>query len=104
MTQGQTVFAQLIQHLSHKEFHRCVDRYHGDHRIRSFTCWEQFLAMAFAQLTFRESLRDIEDSLGAVPKKLRELQAARSALCCRCMCYSFASQYSLIYWTYNWYN
>ena len=70
MTQGQTVFAQLIHQLSHKEFHRCVDRYHGNHRVKSFTCWEQFLAMAFAQLTFRESLRDIEDSLGAVPKML----------------------------------
>jgi hypothetical protein len=62
-----------MQHLSHNEFHRCVDRYQGNHRIRSFTCWEQFLAMAFAQLTFRESLRDIEDSLGALPHKLYHL-------------------------------
>jgi Domain of unknown function (DUF4372)/Transposase DDE domain len=70
MNQGQTVFAQLMQLLSHNEFNRCVDRYNGNHHIRSFTCWEQFLAMAFAQLTFRESLRDIEDSLGALPNKL----------------------------------
>jgi IS4 transposase len=70
MNLGQTVFAQLIQELSHNEFNRCVARYHGDHRVRSFTCWEQFLAMAFAQLTFRDSLRDLEDSLGALPKKL----------------------------------
>jgi IS4 transposase len=70
MNLGQTVFAQLIQELSHNEFNRCVARYHGDHRVRSFTCWEQFLAMAFAQLTFRDSLRDLEDSLGALPRKL----------------------------------
>ena len=70
MNQGQTVFAQLIQHLSHNEFHRCVDRYRGNHRIRNFSCWDQFLTMAFAQLTFRESLREIEDSLGALQSKL----------------------------------
>lgn len=70
MNQGQTVFAQLIRHLSHNEFRRCVDRYRGNHRIRNFSCWDQFLALAFAQLTFRESLRDIEDSLGALQSKL----------------------------------
>jgi IS4 transposase len=70
VNQGQTVFAQLIQHLSHNEFRRCVDRYRGNHRIRSFSCWDQFLTMAFAQLTFRESLREIEDSLGALQSKL----------------------------------
>ncbi len=70
MNQGQTVFAQLIQHLSHNEFRRCVDRYRGNHRIRNFSCWDQFLTMAFAQLTFRESLREIEDSLGALQSKL----------------------------------
>jgi hypothetical protein len=70
MHQGQIVFAQLMQHCSHNEFRRCVDRYHGNHRVRNFSCWDQFLAMAFAQLTFRESLRDLEDSLGALPQKL----------------------------------
>ncbi len=70
MNPGQTVFAQLIQYLSHNEFRRCVDRYRGNHRIRNFSCWNQFLAMAFAQLTFRESLRDIEDSLSALQPKL----------------------------------
>lgn len=73
MNQGQTVFAQLMQQLSHKTFQRCVARYQGDRGVRSFTCWEQFLAMAYAQLTFRESLRDIEDSLGAQPQKLYHL-------------------------------
>jgi len=70
VNQGQTVFAQLIQQLSHNDFRRCVDRYHGNHRIRNFSCWDQFLTMAFAQLTFRESLREIEDSLGALQSKL----------------------------------
>lgn len=73
MHQGQLVFAQLIQYCSHNEFRRCVERYHGNHRVRSFSCWDQFLAMAFAQLTFRESLRDLEDSLGALPQKLYHL-------------------------------
>jgi hypothetical protein len=70
MNRGQTVFAQLIQYLSHNEFHRCVQRYHGDRRVRHLSCWEQFLAMAFAQLTYREGLRDIEVSLAAHRRKL----------------------------------
>ena len=70
MNRGQTVFAQIIQYLSHNEFHRCVQRYHGDRGVRQFSCWEQFLALAFAQLTYRESLRDIEVSLAAHRDKL----------------------------------
>ena len=65
MNRGQTVFAQLLQFVSHNDFYRFVRRYNGDWRVRNFSCWEQFLAMAFAQLTRRESLRDIEVSLGA---------------------------------------
>ena len=65
MNRGQTVFAQIIEYISHNEFHRCVERYDGDLRVRKLSCWEQFLAMAFAQLTYRESLRDIEVSLAA---------------------------------------
>jgi len=65
MNRGQTVFAQLLQLISHNEFYRFVHRYDGDRRVRSLSCWEQFLAMAFAQLTRRESLRDIEVSLAA---------------------------------------
>lgn len=53
-------FSQLISHLPDREFRRCVARYHGDRRPRGFSCWDQFLCMAFAQLTYRESLRDIE--------------------------------------------
>jgi len=70
MNQGRTVFAQLMGLVPHKAFARCVERYRGNHRLRSFTCWDQFLAMAFAQLTYRESLRDIEVCLGAMPEKL----------------------------------
>ena len=70
MNQGQTVFAQLMQHLSHDEFRRCVNRYQGQRGVRSFSCWDQFLAMSFAQLTFRESLRDLEEGLGALQPKL----------------------------------
>lgn len=70
MNRGRTVFAQIIEYISHNEFHRCVARYDGDHRVRKLTCWEQFLAMAFAQLTYRESLRDIEVSLAVHRRKL----------------------------------
>lgn len=60
MNQGRTVFAQIMEFLSHDEFRRCVNRYDGNRRVRTLPCWEQFLALAFAQLTYRESLRDIE--------------------------------------------
>jgi len=70
MNHGRTVFAQIIEYISHNEFRRCVERYDGDLRVRTLTCWEQFLAMAFAQLTYRESLRDIEVSLAAHRRKL----------------------------------
>jgi len=70
MLKGQTVFSQLMQHLPLRRFHTCVGRYDGDHRVRTFSCLDQFRAMAFAQLTFRESLRDIEACLRAVPSLL----------------------------------
>jgi hypothetical protein len=70
MNAGQTIFAQLMEFLPKHQFRRCVERYRGDHRTRSFSCFSQFLCMAFAQLTFRESLRDIEACLGAVGSKL----------------------------------
>ncbi|MEX0824142.1 MAG: IS4 family transposase, partial [Woeseia sp.] len=68
-----TVFAQLMDYLPRHTFRRLVARYKGDLRARNFTCWDQFLCMAFAQLTFRGSLRDIEACLGAVPEKLYHL-------------------------------
>jgi transposase len=64
------VFAQLVSFLSHNEFNRCVARYQGNKSVRSFSCWDQFLTMAFAQLTYRESLRDIEVCLAAQHRKL----------------------------------
>ncbi len=70
MNHGRTVFAQLISFLSHNEFNRCVTRYGGNKSVRSFSCWNQFLTMAFAQLTYRESLRDIEVCLAAQRHKL----------------------------------
>jgi len=70
LNQGRTVFAQLISFVSHNEFNRCVARYGGNKSVRSFSCWDQFLTMAFAQLTYRESLRDIEVCLAAQRQKL----------------------------------
>ena len=68
MHQGQLVFAQLMRHLPLTTFRRCVARYAGEHKVKSFSCLEQYLCMAFAQLTYRESLRDIESSLRAHPR------------------------------------
>lgn len=70
MYQGQTVFAQVMDFLPEKSFRRCVHRYDGNYRVRSFTCYDQLLCMAFAQLTYRESLRDIECCLRAMREKL----------------------------------
>jgi len=65
MNQGATVFSQILSLLDYNDFRRYVRRYDGDRSVRQLSCWEQFLAMAFAQLTRRESLRDIEVSLAA---------------------------------------
>ena len=70
MNSGRTVFAQLVEFLPVHEFRKCVDRYRGEYKVQKFTCLDQFLCMAFAQLTFRESLRDIETCLRAVRGKL----------------------------------
>ena len=70
MYNGQTVFSQIMGFLPIKKFRRCVDRYNGNYHVRSFTCFDQFLCMAFAQLTYRESLRDIECCLRAMRGKL----------------------------------
>jgi hypothetical protein len=73
MHEGQMVFSQLMAHGSRFTLDRCIRRYGGDQRLRSFSCRDQYLAMAFAQLTYRESLRDIEACLAAVPDKLYHL-------------------------------
>jgi Domain of unknown function (DUF4372)/Transposase DDE domain len=67
---GQTIFAQLIEFMPRYEFNRCVQRYGGNHRARRFSCYDQFLCLAFAQLTYRESLRDIEACLRAMGTRL----------------------------------
>jgi len=84
VNEGRTIFSQLISFLPDREFRRCVTRYGGDSRLRGFSCWDQYLAMAFAQLTYRDSLRDIEACLRALGGKLYHLgfrgRVARSTL------------------------
>ena len=73
MHAGCFLFSELIAHLPHKEFQKCVTRYDDGSRWRKFSYWDQYLAMAFAQLTYRESLRDIEACLRAMGDKLYHL-------------------------------
>ena len=84
MNLGRVVFSQLMDQLPSYEFQKCVARYRGDYQQKKFSCWEQFLCMAFAQLTYRESLRDIEACLRSVSGKLYHMgfrsQPARSTL------------------------
>jgi hypothetical protein len=70
MNAGKSIFSQLMDFLPAPEFRQCVERYRGDYKLKSFSCWDQFLCMAFAQLTYRESLRDIEACLRAQQSKL----------------------------------
>lgn len=70
MNTGRTVFSQIMNMLPHWDFRKCVKRYHGGRKIRNFSCMDQFLCMAFAQLTYRESLRDIEVCLRGNQSKL----------------------------------
>jgi IS4 transposase len=69
MHEGKLIFTQLMDFVAKRDFNECVARYQGNYRVREFSCRDQFLAMAFAQLTYRESLRDIETCLNAVPTK-----------------------------------
>lgn len=81
---GRTVFSQLLDFLPAYEFQKCVSRYRGDHKVQNFSCRDQFLSMAFAQLTYRESLRDIETCLQSIGSKLYHMgfrsKVARSTL------------------------
>ena len=70
MPPGRTVFAELMTHVSPRKFQTCVARYDGNYKSSQFSCWDQYLCMAFAQLTYRESLRDIEACLRAVQPRL----------------------------------
>ena len=84
MNLGRTVFSQLVEFLPTYEFQICVDRYQGNRYVKDFSCWDQFLCLAFAQLTYRESLRDIEACLRAQQGKLYHMgfrgQVSRNTL------------------------
>jgi transposase len=70
MHEGRFIFSQLMEFLPTYEFNKCVRRYHGNHRIRTFSCYDQFLCMAFGQLTYRDSLRDVVTCLDVLKTKL----------------------------------
>lgn len=84
MYAGKLVFAQLTDLIHPEQFRRCVRRYNGDYKVKTFSCWNQFLCMAFGQLTFRESLRDVETCLRSRPDQLYHLgirgEVSRSVL------------------------
>jgi hypothetical protein len=84
MNAGKTVFAQILEHLPRYEFDKFVNKYKGNHRVRRFPCYDQFLCLAFAQLTYRESLRDIETCLNSHHEKLYHIgfrgQISRSTM------------------------
>ena len=79
MNEGQIVFSQITDHLPMQAFHRCVQRYRGHYKVQSFSCLDQFLCMAFAQLTYRDSLRDIEAGLRAQQSKLYHMGIAATS-------------------------
>jgi hypothetical protein len=84
MNAGKTVFAQVLEHLQRYEFDKFVKKYKGNHRVRKFPCYDQFLCLAYAQLTYRESLRDIETCLNSHHEKLYHIgfrgQISRSTM------------------------
>lgn len=84
MYSGKMVFSQIMEFLPVYEFQKCVERYHGNYRLRTFSCLDQFLCMAFAQLTYRDSLRDIEACLRSMQAKLYHMgirgQVSRNTL------------------------
>lgn len=73
MNTGITLFAQIMDFIPRYDFRQCVKRYHGNYKVKSFSCWDQYLCMAFAQLTYRESLRDIETCLRTMKPKLHHV-------------------------------
>jgi hypothetical protein len=73
MNSGQYVLSQLLDFIHREQFHRCVQRYGGDYKVKHFSCWQQFVCLVFAQLTWRESLRDIEACLNARAGQLYHL-------------------------------
>ena len=79
MNTGRPIFAQVMDFLPRRQFQKCVERYHGNYKVKSFSCFDQFLCMAFAQLTYRESLRDIEACLRSMHSKMYHM-GFRSAI------------------------
>ena len=94
MPPGRTVFAELMTYVSPRKFQTCVARYAGDYKSSQFSCWDQYLCMAFAQLTYRESLRDIEACLRAVQSRLYHRRGTRQTTV-RCAI-------SAVSWGPNW--
>ena len=89
MHEGHYVFAQVMQHLPLTTFRRCVERYGGEHKVKRFSCLDQYLCLAFAQLTWRESLRDIEACLrnrrsSTISVSVATLRATRWPMPTRC--------------------
>ena len=84
MNPGSTVFSQLMDYQPMYDFRKCVERYNGNQNVRTFTCWDQYCCMAFGQLTYRESLRDIEACFRAMHNRLYHMgirgKIARSTL------------------------
>ena len=70
MYTGRTIFSQVMDFFPLAEFHRCVERYRGEYKVQRFSCLDQFLSLAFAQLTYRESLRDLEACLRSMPARV----------------------------------
>ena len=70
MHAGKFVFAQLLDLIHPEQFRRCVNRYRGNHKVKTFPCWDQFIAMSFGQVTFRDSLRDVEVCLRSRQRQL----------------------------------
>src|SRR4030042_6625055 len=73
MNQGKYVFSQVMEFVPYYQFSKCVEKYNGDYRLRNLSCWEQFLAMSFGQLAYRESLRDVVVCIKAQEKKIYHL-------------------------------
>jgi hypothetical protein len=85
MNQGRAVFSQLISFLPDREFRRCVERYQGDSRLRGFSCWDQYLSMAFAQLTYHSQVGQEESNrLGAHRGVSRTLMPHKTFLEANC--------------------
>ena len=74
MNTGRTIFSQIMDYLPLHEFRKCIKRYRGHYKVQSFFCLDQFLCMAFAQLTYRESLRDIEACLLSMENRLYHME------------------------------